>query len=420
MSKYFSIIGQKGDLTILKRLLKVNEIHQVIFRENVVKEYYSDDVYEVLSSQDIDILNAVIFDKNSAFSSAGVNGHLEMVRYLFEQIPSLRREGTLDDYLLLKVAAKGGFLEDVKALLGKKEFREEILNPPDSILNAIRMLEAAVRNGRLNVVEYLLTLPEISNNVHLLLSDSNESLYEVARKGYLEIGKRLLLNDTLVDTIIAEKFEGISILEAAARAGQLAMVDHLLSNPKVLQDEFQNHSALWGAIEQGGSSIIFRLLHAYKSAGIEFPSGQMPDEKFRNFNYDEFYENFPRLLMEAREALRERLEIIELAPLVEEYAEVKGEDLGGEMERVNLLKDYDFLKKYIQEKEARDRAEVIPREERARREAKEVAERAQSPQSHVSGAKPKGGHVGKLVEKFQRAIDEEDKERAKKGPGRKK
>lgn len=304
--------------------------------------------------------------------------------------------------------------EVIEQLLKIPSAKKEVTDSPE------KFVIIASERGNLEILEQLLKIKEVSD---MPPHNYYDILFNASQKGDLDIVNRLLKVEGVTAILPLGGIDPLNrILEVAAAFGQLAVVDRLLEIPEVRKIEFKEHRALSKAIGEGNSSIIFRLLHAYKSAGIKFPYGQVPKklfyyekedkDKLANYDYDEFYKNFPRLLQEAREDLRERMRVDVLAQLVEEYAEEKGEKkLRGKTARVNL-KDYDLLAKYIQEKEASDRAE------RARAEAKEISERAQGPESHAYGAKP--GGVGKLVEKFQRAIDEEDKEHVKKGPGGKK
>ena len=234
------------------------------------------------------LINAIILDENSTFHEAAKEGSLEIIKYLGEQLPSLKEDLTYSDYGLFSIAATGGYLEEVKSLLEKKEVRKRIIEYIELGGNTPSLSDAAI-GGHLDIVELLLKVPEIAAHAHDMM---NAPLRSAIQGGNLDVVNALLKQPMVEETVAAEgnkvlkealqwsknndNFEIIkrllSIKSVADNIDREVMLEAMFSvNPEVTklfldtpffrnEDPIYAPQYLWGLVNKTGNMEILELL----------------------------------------------------------------------------------------------------------------------------------------------------------------
>ena len=161
-----------------------------------------------------------------------------------------------DDCKLLHTAARSGSVQTTSVLasaFGTSRYLFEALNTRDG--QDKTPFHYAAENGHTEVVELLLNYKRSTK----FEDESYQQAAELAAaRGHLDTVK--LFNSAV------KKMSGYKILEAASRAGQLLVVEHLLRNELASPDGDRSHARPVSSAASKGYNEIVRTLLRYKAA----------------------------------------------------------------------------------------------------------------------------------------------------------
>lgn len=252
-----------GHLSVVELLLQSNVDINSTFSGgdaplHVASKFGEIEVVQYLVQQNADI-NQVNDDGLSALSLALYEDQETVVEYLINMRAHIQAQDANKVSILL---ASTGNLDMLKTLLNKFTF-----------VNCSSLLYFAAENGRLNVIAYLLTLPNI--DVDYGKSKDFTPLMIACNEGYLDIVQYLLSHNANMNNCIPTT--GSSVLHIAAKTGRKDIVDCLLEHNAVIdQTNAFGSTALHVAIAKSHQGVVETLVTHNANVNILNKRGTSP------------------------------------------------------------------------------------------------------------------------------------------------
>lgn len=213
---------------------------------NAIKEKNTKKVIEALEGTETSYYG------NSAFSTASEIPCLDVLKILFDNTKNL----TISQYHIIALkAAKNNYLNVIEFLF--KNVRERFFDISEKYNSDLKILETAVSNNSIEVVNFVLNSEKFDKNTEI---DYAVSL--AAENGYIEVLKLLLKSDKINNY----DYYGYSLIEAT-KNNHFEIIKILFENKNFTESSDLNYSmneSISYAFQEGYMDIVSFLFYRAK------------------------------------------------------------------------------------------------------------------------------------------------------------